>query len=142
MGIVTEIINRDKPVFTNAKNAYYAIWVEDSNGSNERCWLLTHEEYDRALVRTSKNKEDCIERDTGLFSKIFGSSKKLGRIEQVPNKNKRHWKAKDFYYAVIVENSSEFCLLFTDNEITGMEHRANRNKEDIPDRSLLSDLLD
>ena len=41
-----------------ASTTYYAVWVEDADGKDERCLLFTNKELDRAEKRASKNKED------------------------------------------------------------------------------------
>jgi hypothetical protein len=49
------------------------------------------------------------------------------------------------YVAVQVENadgSDERCLLFTEKEIQAAQERADKNKEDLTNRSFITDLLD
>ena len=41
-----------------AKRSYYSVWVEDADGSNERCLLFTEKELERAEDRARKNPED------------------------------------------------------------------------------------
>ena len=41
-----------------AKEYYSAIWVEDEDGSNERCLLFTERELNIAEKRAAKNVED------------------------------------------------------------------------------------
>jgi hypothetical protein len=47
----------------NEKHVYTAVWVEDANGSNERCILLTDNELERAEYRASRNPEDLTEKN-------------------------------------------------------------------------------
>ena len=42
----------------NSKPWYTSVWVEDADGSNERCLLFTPKEIERAARRADKNKED------------------------------------------------------------------------------------
>lgn len=47
----------------NAKPQYISVWVEDANGKNERCLLLTAHELKRAEERAQKNLEDLTSKD-------------------------------------------------------------------------------
>jgi hypothetical protein len=47
----------------NENKGYVAVWVEDANGTNERCLLFTDREILRAEVRASKNAEDLTKKD-------------------------------------------------------------------------------
>jgi len=58
MGRLIRVWNTERKAFTNAKTWYYAVQVEDADGSNERCLLFTQKELDRAEYRASKNQED------------------------------------------------------------------------------------
>lgn len=42
----------------NEKVGYVSVWVEDADGSNERCLLFTDKEIARAEARAKKNQED------------------------------------------------------------------------------------
>jgi hypothetical protein len=42
----------------NSKPWYTSVWVEDADGSNERCLLFTVKEIERAAKRADKNRED------------------------------------------------------------------------------------
>ena len=52
-----------------ANQEYYAVWVENENGKNERCILLTDFELSRAEDRAKKNPEDLPEKS--LFMDII-----------------------------------------------------------------------
>jgi len=58
-GRIIPVRNRERRAFSTAKYGYLAVWVEDSNGKNERCILLTPFELSRAEERARKNPEDC-----------------------------------------------------------------------------------
>ena len=69
---------------------------------------------------------------------------KKGRLIRVQN-TERTFGSSDVYIAVQVENadgSNERCLLFTEKEIQAAQERADKNKEDLTNRSFLTDLLD
>ena len=57
-GRLIKVVNTEKAKLSNAKNAYWAVWVEDANGKNERCILLTDHELNSATHRAQRNKED------------------------------------------------------------------------------------
>ena len=52
----------------NENIGYIAVWVEDANGTNERCLLFTEKEILRAELRASKNVEDLT--DKGFFTDL------------------------------------------------------------------------
>lgn len=69
---------------------------------------------------------------------------KQGRLIRVQN-TERTFGSADVYVAVQVENadgSDERCLLFTEKEIQSAQERADKNKEDLTNRSFITDLLD
>jgi hypothetical protein len=45
-----------------ASKYYYAVWVEDACGGNERCLLFTDRELKVAEERAKKNPEDCTKK--------------------------------------------------------------------------------
>ena len=47
----------------NEKKGYVSVWVEDADGSNERCLLFTEKELERAELRASKNLEDLTKKN-------------------------------------------------------------------------------
>ena len=140
--------NLHKKNFTNAKTWYYAMWVEDADGGNERCWLMTNKDIQLAENRAERNVEDCIapvndDADQGIA--LVDAPRVRGRIIPVYNKKRKHWNSKYAYSAVFVEDTNgenQRCLLLTDYEIHRVEHRAKRNQEDIPQKSLITDILD
>lgn len=69
---------------------------------------------------------------------------KQGRLIRVQN-TERTFGSADVYVAVQVENadgSDERCLLFTEKELEAAQERAEKNKEDLTNRSFITDLLD
>jgi hypothetical protein len=71
---------------------------------------------------------------------------KAGRLIRVWNEDRRKFsKASLQYISVWVEDAdgkNERCLLFTDNEIKVAEERAEKNLEDLTDKSFFTDLID
>ena len=57
-GRLIQVWNDKRPKFSNANKVYWAVWVEDADGGNERCLLFTDREIKNAEYRASKNKED------------------------------------------------------------------------------------
>jgi len=47
----------------NENKGYVSVWVEDADGSNERCLLFTEKEIQRAELRASKNLEDLTNKN-------------------------------------------------------------------------------
>lgn len=62
-GRLIKVDNKNRPKFSNANTQYYAVWVEDQNGKNERCLLFTEGEIKAAEYRSSKNKEDLTKKN-------------------------------------------------------------------------------
>jgi hypothetical protein len=144
-GKLIKVRNQKRAVLTNAKNWYYALWIEDHDGRNERCIMLTQREFEGPANRAVKNEEDCIlvGSDSALrLEKVLWDEP--GKSVRVYNKDRTHWKANKTYIAIIVEHSDgcQQCLLFTDYELQRAENRATRNPEDIPKKGWLADLLD
>jgi len=61
-GRMVKVSNEKRKKFSNAKTEYYAIWVEDHNGKNEKCLLLTEAEIRSAEYRASRNREDLTKK--------------------------------------------------------------------------------
>jgi hypothetical protein len=69
---------------------------------------------------------------------------RAGRLIRVFNTIPKH-NSKPWYISIWVEDAdgrNERCLLFTENEIKRAEDRANKNKEDLTNKSLFTDLID
>ena len=78
--------------------------------------------------------------------KLKDVSVKAGRLIPVYNKDRRKFSnAKRHYTAVCVEDadgSNERCLLFTDHELKRAEERAQKNPEDLTEKSWWTDIQD
>lgn len=69
MGRLIRVENTKRPIFTNAKKFYTAVYVEDPSGDNERCLLFTDRELARASKRACRNKEDLLK--LGFLEDLF-----------------------------------------------------------------------
>ena len=61
-GRLIRVENTQKPAFSNAKDEYISVWVEDADGRNERCLLFTERELKIAERRAEKNLHDLPEK--------------------------------------------------------------------------------
>lgn len=68
-GRLIKVWNTEKKKFSNAKPSYVSVWVEDADGSNERCLLFTEAEIQRATARAEKNQEDLTQKN--LFTDLL-----------------------------------------------------------------------
>lgn len=68
-GRIFRVENTKRPEFTRALYQYHAVWVEDSDGKNERCIMLTDRELRIAERRAERNPEDVPKKPflTDLF---------------------------------------------------------------------------
>lgn len=57
-GRLIRVQNTNRPTFSNSKDEYFSIWVEDADGKNERCLMFTERELKVGEIRANKNKED------------------------------------------------------------------------------------
>lgn len=69
---------------------------------------------------------------------------RLGRLVKVKNqKSKSFSNENDHYIAVLVKDAKKVkCLMFTETELAKAEARAEKNPEDQPEQSWISELLD
>ena len=61
-GRLIRVFNTERKAFSGANPSYVAVWVEDADGSNERCLLLTESQIKVAEARARKNPEDLTEK--------------------------------------------------------------------------------
>lgn len=59
-GRIFEVDNKLRK--TSANKQYYAVYVEDTNGGNERCLLFTKNQLLIANRRALRNKEDLLKK--------------------------------------------------------------------------------
>ena len=57
-GRLIRLANVSKRKFSNSKDDYLAVWVENSDGSNARCLLFTDREIKLAETRSNKHPEN------------------------------------------------------------------------------------
>jgi len=62
-GRLIQVWNDLRKKFSNASKVYWAVWVEDAKGNNERCLLFTDNEIARAEERAEKNQEDLTKKN-------------------------------------------------------------------------------
>jgi hypothetical protein len=67
-GRLIKVWNTEKKKFSNAKPWYISIWVENADGSGERCLLFTQKEIEAAEKRAAANQEDLTSK--GFFTNI------------------------------------------------------------------------
>ena len=145
-GRLYRVENTNRPKLSNSSKEYFVTWVEDSDGKNERPWLITDNEIGNARHRANQNKEDqfCLCADGGPVMLLADVRIKKGRVISVWNQKRKHWKANNYYEGVVlqgIDGTSSECLLFTPTEIERIENRATRNSEDIPKKAFFSDLF-
>ena len=68
-GRLIRVKNTERPNFSNAKDEYIAVFVEDADGENERCLLFTEKEIEEAEYRASRNEEDLT--DKGFWTDLL-----------------------------------------------------------------------
>jgi hypothetical protein len=57
-GRLIRVVNTLRKKFSNANKQYFSLYVEDADGKNERCLLLTERELKMMEYRASRNIED------------------------------------------------------------------------------------
>ena len=62
-GRLIQVWNDLRKKFSNALKTYWAVWVEDANGKNERCLLFTDKEIENAEYRAKQNQEDLTKKN-------------------------------------------------------------------------------
>jgi len=62
LGRLIRVKNTKKQKFSNEKNEYISVQVEDADGKNERCLLFTERELKIAAIRAKKNPEDLTKK--------------------------------------------------------------------------------
>lgn len=106
-----------------ADEKYYAIWIEDFDGGNERCLLLT----DREIVKLS------------LVSPCDIADKmKNGRLYVI---NVGHG-ATNLVKLTNMSNQDGFVVTLRNSALIVGEERAKKNPEDVPQKGFFTDLLD
>ena len=116
-GYTIPVKNIDKKPTENKQ--YVAIWVEDFNGGNERCILLTQKE----LARLSR---------VGICD--LKDEMKRGRLYRVGYRGS--------YFIKVKIGDEDTVVRISKVTLKRAEERAEVNEEDIPKMGILIDLFD
>ncbi len=112
----------------NESNTYYAIKVEDEDGNNERWLLYTRKEIQKLSILIGSGWKDSL---------------KAGRLYKLTRKRS---SSKTFIIRAMYPQSDtdyvETVIQASERWLNRGLCRAANNKEDIPDQSWISDLLD
>ena len=114
-GVIVKVANKNRHRLASAE--YLAVWIEDKDGRNERCIMLTKAEY--AAVRTALLPFDMV----------------LGRLYPCI-------VGADQFFTVKVIDAVPIQLCVTTAMLARFEGRARANAEDIPKKGFLADMLD
>lgn len=119
-GMVIPVYNRNRKKFSNAHKVYNAIWVEDHDGSNERCLLFTDHELKCSRIG------------------ILGWNTVPGRLYRVEE------GGQTYYFVQLEEpiSKEKYIVKMSSTNLKNGEYRAYRNPEDITKKSFWVDLLD
>ena len=125
LGNVLEVQNKENADYSYGRNqcdSYLAIQVEDADGGNERCILLTDKEYKK-------------------YSSRFRDSELLAIM--VPGRMYKSVLEKAVVITVkVVINGEEDCLMIPATYLNKIEKRSAAHTKTITKKSLLTDLLD
>jgi hypothetical protein len=125
LGNVIEVQNKENSNYSLGRNqasVYLAIQVEDANGDNERCLLITHKEYTKYSTRF----HDSELLDVMVTSRLYKSV--LEKAEVVTVK--------------VMVNGEEDCLMIPVKYLQKIEKRTKIHKDTITKKDFLTDLLD
>ena len=131
LGKMKRVENLDPTKWAAA--SYIFVKVEGAWSSRaEEYLLLTDHEYKEASERASKNTEDIPSLGRGVFTRVANTEKKAS--------------ADNYYLAfwVLDPEGTRVDLMFTEEAMTRIRERADKNPEDIEanKESWLSDLFD
>lgn len=116
-GNLIPVVNLKRKI--SEKRAYMALWVEDQDGKNERCLLLTPTEWSR---------------ESTVVLPAFSLVK--GRLYPMTIHK------RSLLICRVVYNGADAVLCLTAKRLARYEARARKNPEDIPVKGLVADLLD
>ena len=120
LGVVIKVKNSEEGATQN--KVYHAIQVEDQNGDNECCMLLTEKEY---------NKLSCINPPEKLLKEFTP-----GRIYPI-TQGKRHSN-----WIRLIDDNLEFLAQMSDKLIIHAISRGDKHPDSITKKSFMEDLLD
>lgn len=120
LGAVIKVKNSEEGATQN--KVYYAIQVEDQNGNNECCMLLTEKEY---------NKLSCINPTEKLLKEFTP-----GRIYPITHgKRNSNWIR-------LIDDNLEFLVQMSDKLIIHAISRGDKHPKSTTKKSFMEDLLD
>lgn len=99
---------------------YYAIWVEDSLGKNERCLLFSQSDMSKI-----KQVKYCD------FEKIMD----LGKLYRLGN-------ADSYFIKILDLEKNQKIVRLNKTIVCNGTERTKRNPEDVPTKGFIQDLLD
>ena len=99
---------------------YFALWVENKLGNDEKCLLFSQSDINKI--------QDVTFCD---FDKIMG----LGRLYQMGN-------AESYFIKIIDLDKNEKVVRLNSTVMKNGVRRSEKNPEDIPEKGFLQDLLD
>lgn len=118
-GQILRVVNQDVESHFESTD-YYAIWVEDVDGKNERCLLYT--------------RDRTFEKTVGIDS--IKSNLVPGRLYPVVLSERT-----TYLVSVITTYGRIKTIRLSPSVIKAGEKRAKKNPEDIPKKSFLTDLM-
>ena len=117
MGVVKRIPNKNPKPF--AAKEYYAVWVEDEDGGNNRCIMLTNREL---YILPVFHCKEC-ERTSGLIGRLYAI-----------------YKSHSYALALDV-GGIRMLVQVSPGQLKIFERRASINLEDVPTRKLVDRLF-
>lgn len=118
-GYLVKVENTEIPKFSNANKEYYACWVEDENGKNERCILFTEKEIN------------------GFSDVSLNRVLTFGRLEYIKIGNREGFVVKLNY-----KNVGEKNVFISKKVLLSADLRASKNQEDLTTKSFMTNLFD
>lgn len=152
-GALLKVANVDRRKVTRAPEFYFQVWAEDlHDASKEYPLLFTQKDFSTAAASATKRPElaPAVEQD-----KLLGRRHLRGVLQRVKNDPKKHpMEADELLYMWVRNNTGEtlpdncvrrgdlVLLRFSETSWQTVRHRAERNKSDVVQKSLLEDLTD
>ena len=125
LGNVVEVQNKENSNYSLGRNqasVYLAIQVEDADGNNERCLLITHKEYKKYSTRFRYS--DLV--PLMIPGRLYKST--LEKAEVVTLR--------------VSVNGEDDCLMIPVKYLQKIEKRTTIHKDTITKKSFITDLLD
>lgn len=120
-GALITVSNTNRKSFSNEKINYTAIWLQDSTGKNDKCYLFTGKEIIKIISRIKTTSLDLIPGRLNIIQTIKGNIKYI--VKLINGKN-------EFIYGII-----------TEKELLNASTRAQKNPEDLTQKSLFRSII-